>query len=122
MKLSLIAVVAFLGATAFAQPAPQGSGLGMGPGSGMGQGAGQNNSAERFGWNNKNTTGWSLMTAQERIANQTKMRAVTTYDECKILQDENHKIMAARAKEKGVVLPTPRQNGCNVMKARGFIK
>ena len=62
------------------------------------------------------------MTQEERAANQAKMRAVTTYDECKLLQDENHKTMEARAKEKGVKLPPPRQNGCNVMKARGFIK
>jgi hypothetical protein len=50
------------------------------------------------------------------------MRDVTTYDECKTLLEENHKIMEARAKEKGVKLPTPRQNGCKVMKARGLIK
>ena len=132
MKLSHFAVVAFLGAspvaTSFAQPAQPASAPKMGPGSGMGSGSGMqagpghNNKAARFGWNNNNTTGWSLMTPQERTAHQTQMRAVTTYDECKTLLEENHKIMEARAKEKGVKLPTPRQNGCEVMKTRGFIK
>ena len=88
----------------------------------MGSGSGMNNKAARFGWNNNNTTGWSLMTPQERTAHQAKMRAVTTYDECKTLLEENHKMMEVRAKEKGVKLPTPRQNGCEVMKTRGFIK
>jgi hypothetical protein len=132
MKLSHFVVVAFLSASlagaSFAQPAQPASSPRMGPGSGMGSGSGMeagpghNNKASRFGWNNKNTTGWSLMTPQERTAHQTKMRAVTTYDECKTLLEENHKMMEVRAKEKGVKLPTPRQNGCEVMKTRGFIK
>jgi hypothetical protein len=94
----------------------------MGPGTGAGPVAGGHAKAGRFAWNKSNTAGWSLMTAEERTANQTKMRAVKTYDECKALQAENHTAMEARAKEKGVALPAPRQNGCDVMKARGFIK
>jgi len=94
----------------------------MGPGAGMGPAAGNRGKAARFAWNKTNTAGWSLMTAEERTANQAKMRAVKTYDECKALQDENHKTMEARAKEKGVTLPAPRQNGCDVMKARGYFK
>jgi len=131
MKFTRIALVALLGVTlaapVFAQPGP-GAGPGMGPGSGMGPGAGTGPAAGghvkagRFAWNKSNTAGWSLMTAEERTANQTKMRAVKTYDECKVLQDENHKTMEARAKEKGVTLPAPRQNGCDRMKARGLIK
>ncbi len=62
------------------------------------------------------------MTPEEHTVHQKKMRDVTTYDECKTLLEENHKIVEARAKEKGVKLPTPRQNGCKVMKARGLIK
>jgi hypothetical protein len=69
-----------------------------------------------------NTPGWTLMTAEERAANQTKMRAVKTYDECKVVQAEQHAAMQARAKEKGVTLNTPRQNGCDRMKAKGFIQ
>lgn len=88
----------------------------------MGSGAGQGGKSAGFGWSNNNTTGWALMTPDERTAHQAKMRAVTTYDGCKTLVEENHKIMEVRAKEKGVELPTPRQNGCKVMKARGLIK
>ncbi|MFA6313908.1 MAG: hypothetical protein WC681_20720, partial [Sterolibacterium sp.] len=92
------------------------------PRSGMEAGAGGRGKAARFAWDKNNTAGWSLMTAEERAANQTKMRAVKTYDECKALQDESRKTMEARALEKGVKLPAPRQNGCDRMKARGIIK
>lgn len=104
MKLYRIATITFLGAMiaapAFASPG----------------------NAARFNWNKDNSPGWALMTTQERTEHQTKMRAVKTYDECKTLQDEHHKLMEARAKEKGVTLPAPRRNGCDVMKAKGFIK
>jgi hypothetical protein len=126
MKLTCIAGVALLSAslstTAFAQPAPQSTFAGMGSGAGMGPSAGQNSGVARFAWNKDNTTGWTLMTAEERKANQAKMRAVTSYEECKLLQEENHKTMESRAKENGVTLSATRLNGCNVMKARGFIK
>lgn len=69
-----------------------------------------------------NTPGWTLMTAEERTAHQTKMRALTTYDECKQLQTEQHQTMQTRATEKGVTLNVPRQNSCDRMKARGWIK
>ncbi|MDZ4251422.1 MAG: hypothetical protein U1A72_02475 [Sulfuritalea sp.] len=40
----------------------------------------------------------------------------------KALQTEHHQAMEVRAKEKGVTLPAPRDNGCERMKARGFVK
>lgn len=64
----------------------------------------------------------TLMTPEERIANQISMHAVKTYDECKLVQTEQRTLMEARATEKGVTLPAPRQNGCDNMKTRGFIK
>lgn len=85
----------------------------MGPG--MGKGG-------RFVWNQDYTPGWTLMAPEERTAWQLKMREVKTYDECKSVQDEHHKLMETRAREKGVKLVAPRMNGCDVMKARGFIK
>ena len=124
-KLAHIALLAVLGASiatpAFSQP---GSGQGMGPGSGMGpgQGMGQGGRAMRFNSNKDNTPGWKLMSAGERTAHRDKMRGAKTYDECKAVQDEHHKAMEARAKEKGVTLPAPRFNGCDRMKARGFFK
>jgi len=115
------AVVSF---TVLAQPGPGG---GAGPGAGpMMQGASQAGPGARgmrnMRFDKGNTPGWALMTAEERSAFQAKMHAVKTYDECKLLQTEHHAAMEARAKEKGVTLPTPRQNGCDNMKARGFIK
>lgn len=122
-KLIAIAttLAAALSASVLAQSAPAaGPGMGMGPGSGqMGPGGG---GMRGMRFDKTNTPGWTLMTAEERTANQTKMRAVKTYDECKVVQAEQHAAMEARAKEKGVTLNTPRQNGCDRMKARGFIK
>lgn len=127
--IASIALITVLGATlampVLAQPGPgMGGGPGMqnaGQGTGqMGQGMGRGGRGMRF--NQNNIQGWSLMTPEERTAHQAKMRSVKTYDECKQLQTEQRSAMEARAKEKGVTLPTPRQNGCDNMKARGFIK
>jgi hypothetical protein len=127
MKTSLpfksISLIALLGAAlcapVLAQPGPgMGAGPGMqngGPGPG---GPGMRGMRAYKG----NAPGWNLMTQEERTAYQIKMRAVKTYDECTQLQTEQHKTMEARAKEKGVTLPAPRQNRCDRMKARGLIK
>jgi len=69
-----------------------------------------------------NTSGWTLMSAQERTEHRNKMLAAKTYDECKAIQEAHHQDMEARAKEKGVTLGAPRYNACDRMKARGFIK
>jgi hypothetical protein len=73
-------------------------------------------------FNRDNTAGWSLMSAEERSAHQRKMMSAKNYDECKAMQDEQHKAMEARAREKGQALPAPRQNGCDRMQARGMFK
>lgn len=119
--LKNIALATLLGAAfttvAVAQVGP-GPGMGTGPGmQGTGPGA-----MRGMRFDKTNTPGWTLMTAQERAANQAKMRAVKTYEECKLVQTEHHAAMEARAKEKGVTLLTPRQNACDRMKARGFIQ
>ena len=88
----------------------------MGNGPGMGQGRG----TMRF--SQTNTPGWTLMTQQERADHMAKMRASKTFEECTQLQDAQHQLMQERAKEKGVTLNVPLQNGCNMMKARGFFK
>jgi hypothetical protein len=130
MTLKSITLAALLGAaltaSVMAQPGP-GMGGGMGAGAGMqGPGAGPMGPGGRgmrgMRFDKNNTPGWTLMTAEERTANQAKMRAVKTYDECKLLQAEQHTAMEARAKEKGVVLNTPGKNGCDVAKARGLIQ
>jgi len=122
MKFAHIVFAAFLGAClaapVFAQPGP-GGGPGMGPGGGPGARGG---GAMRFDFNKDNTAGWSLMNAEERRAHHDKMLAAKSYDECKAVQDEQHKLMEARAKEQGKSLRQPKQNGCDRMKARGFFK
>ncbi len=114
MKPTQIATLLFLGAaistSVFAQTAP-GPGAGMGPGGGKG-----------MNFNQDNTRGWNLMSAEERVAYRDKMTSTKTYEECKAFQDEQHKSMEVRAKEKGVSLPAPRQNVCDRMKTRGLFK
>ncbi len=129
MKLSHLALIALLGASValpvYAQPGSgPGGGPGMGPGAGTGPGPGRGHKAKgpRFQFSKDNTYGWTLMSAQERTAYRDKMLAAKTYDECKAVQDERHTLMETRAKEKGKTLPAPRQNGCDVMKARGLLK
>lgn len=70
-----------------------------------------------------NTTGWQIMTPEERTVHQNQMRSFKTYDECKAYQEEHHKQMEERAKEKGLTLPAMgARYGCDNMKARGFLK
>jgi hypothetical protein len=118
MKLKYITLIALLGAAVaaptLAQPGPGMGGMGMG---GMGPGQGS-----RFAFNKDNTTGWALMTTEERTAHRQKMWSFKTYDECKAYQDEHHKAMEAKAKEQGKTLPAPRNNACDRMKAHGVIK
>lgn len=113
-----------------AQPGPgmggMGGGMGGSPvaqktGSGMGPGAGQRG-AYGMRFSQRNTAGWTLMSAEERTAHREKMLAAKTFAECKTLQTEHHTQMEARAKEKGLTLPTPRQNVCDRMQARGLLK
>ena len=139
MNLKSITLIALLGAAlsspVWAQGGP-GAGRGMGSGPGMqnaGQGVGMGNGMKQgrgpgarggrgMRFNQDNTPGWSLMTPEERTAHQIKMREVKTYDQCKLTQTEHRTTMESRAKEKGVTLRTPRQNGCDNLKARGLIK
>lgn len=140
MTFKSITLIALLGATfampALAQGGPgMGGGMGGGPGmgGGMGRGPGMQNAGPGAGmgpggggrgmmFNQNNTRGWTLMTPEERTAFQIKMREVKTYDECKVVQADHYKVLESRAKDKGVTLQGPRQNGCDMLKARGLIK
>lgn len=127
MKLSHVALIALLGASValpvYAQPGP-GGGMGAGPGAGIGPGPGKGPAAKRprFQFDQENTFGWKLMSAEERTAHRGKMLSAKTYDECKAAQAEQHQLMAARANEKHMTLAPPRQNACDRMKARGLLK
>ena len=146
MKTSLIikrcVQAALLGAalvsTAMAQPGPgwggpgmqrgmggAGGGFGMGPGGGRGMGYGMGSGAwggRGAAGNSNMVRGWALMTPEERTAQQVKMRAVKTYDECKTVQGEHRTLMETRARDKGLTPFTPRGNPCDNLKARGLIQ
>ncbi len=116
---SRIVITALL-AACISLPALAQGGSGMGGGMGPGMGGGQGNG--RFAFDQGNTSGWSLMTAEEQQAHRQKMRNVKTFDECKARQAEHHTAMTARAQEKGQALPAPRANACERMQARGLFK
>ena len=146
MKTSLIikrcVQAALLGAalvsTAMAQPGPgwggpgmqrgmggAGGGYGMGPGGGRGMGhvMGPGAWGGRSAAGNPNMVrGRALMTPEERTAQQVKMRAVKTYDECKTVQGEHRTLLETRARDKGLTPFTPRGNPCDNLKARGMIQ
>jgi len=90
-------------------------GPGSGPGAGPGKGPG-------FSFGPGNTSGWSMMSSQERTEHRDKMLNMKTYAECKAYVAEHRKAMEARAKEKGVAAPGgPRTDMCERMKQRGRI-
>lgn len=72
--------------------------------------------------NQNNTPGWNLMTPDERSAHRDALRGFKTVDQCKAYMGRHRDDMAARAKAKGVTLPTPRRDVCERMQARGVIK
>ena len=107
-----LALVTLLG-SALAAPVMAQMGAGMGGGWGGGPGMMANQNVAR---------GWQLVTPEERTAQQIKMRAVKTYDECTAVQAEHRLTIEARAKEKGVNVLSPRGNPCDNLKARGLIQ
>jgi hypothetical protein len=113
-RIQNIALIGALGVLLALPALAQNGGMGMG--NGMGPGNAQGNAGMR----GQRQLAQSLMTPEERSAHQIKMRQLKSYDECSALQTEQHALMATRAKEKGITLPTPRKNGCDNMKARGF--
>ncbi|HEX9023835.1 MAG TPA: hypothetical protein VF799_08360 [Geobacteraceae bacterium] len=72
--------------------------------------------------NQGNTPGWQLMTPEERVEHQAKLRSFTDYNSCKEYVEVHRKKMVERAKEKGVAAPAMRRNPCDMMKARGLLK
>jgi hypothetical protein len=86
---------------------PMGGG-GYGPGYGQGKGYGPGGGAQ-------------LLTPEERAQHREKMHSFTTVEQCNAYFAEHQKLIAERAKEKGLAAPTgPRGNPCERMKARGM--
>lgn len=59
-----------------------------------------------------NTSGWNFMSPEERIQHQARIRSFKTYDECHAYQQEHHRLMENRAKEKGWQLNPGRRDVC----------
>ncbi len=59
-----------------------------------------------------NTRGWQLMTPEERIEHQAKIRSFGTYDDCRKYQVAHHQLMEERARQRGVELPRGRRDIC----------
>ncbi len=106
MKVVLIAVLfGIAAASAIAQP-----------GNSMGCMGGGHNFTTGYGPGN------TLMSKEEWVLFQQKMRGSSTYEECKSIQAENHQLMEERAKKLGKTLPSLHTNVCDCMKARGLFK
>lgn len=60
-----------------------------------------------------NTTGWHLMTPEERVAHQARIRGFTSYEACHAYRQEHHQLMVARASEKGLAAPAGRRDFCD---------
>ena len=52
--------------------------------------------------------GYRMMNDQERNEYREKMRGARSADERQVVRDEHHKLMEARARERGVTLPEQR--------------
>lgn len=59
-----------------------------------------------------NTSGWYLMSQQERIEHQTKIRSFKTLEACRAYQDEHHQLMLARAQAQGQPLRLNHRDFC----------
>jgi hypothetical protein len=64
-----------------------------------------------------NTSGWGLMTKEERMEHQDKMSAMQNHGECTAYIEQHHVMMVERAKEKGRPMPgKPKRDACAGMK------
>ncbi|WP_322515673.1 hypothetical protein SR870_22285 [Rhodopseudomonas palustris] len=63
-----------------------------------------------------NTRGWMLMSPQERIAHQARVRGFTDYDSCEAYRAEHHALMVQRARERGLDLPGGHWDFCSRLK------
>lgn len=59
-----------------------------------------------------NTSGWHLMSQQERIEHQAKIRSFKTLEACRAYQAEHHQLMLMRAQAQGLPLRPNRHDFC----------
>ncbi len=70
----------------------------------------------------QNIPGWRLMTPDERIEHQRRMRGFKSYPQCLSYQAEHHTRMLKRAQQAGVSLLPRRQSGCDQLRKKGYLK
>ncbi|MGX7742255.1 hypothetical protein [Rhodopseudomonas parapalustris] len=77
------------------------------------------NSAAAAPWraSETNTRGWMLMSPQERIEHQARVRNFTDYSACETYRAEHHALMVQRARERGLDLPGSGRDFCDHLKA-----
>lgn len=63
-----------------------------------------------------NTRGWQLMTPEERIEHQTRIRGFTSLEECRSYQVSHHQLMEERARQRGMDLPGGGRDICEHLK------
>lgn len=59
-----------------------------------------------------NTSGWHLMSQQERIEHQSKIRSFKTLETCRAYQAEHHQLMLTRAQAQGLPLSPNKRDFC----------
>jgi len=64
-----------------------------------------------------NTRGWQLMTPEERIDHQARIRGFRTLEECRAYQLAHHRLMEQRAKDRDLPMPAGRRDICDHLKA-----
>lgn len=67
--------------------------------------------------NASNTPGWQLMTPQERLEHQARVRGFTNYDECRAYQLRHHQLMEERAMQHHLALAGEGRDFCARLKA-----
>lgn len=76
------------------------------------------NASARGPWraSEANTRGWQLMTPDERVEHQSRIRSFSTLDECRSYQFSHHQLMEERARQRGMALPGSGQDICEHLK------
>lgn len=63
-----------------------------------------------------NTRGWQLMSPEERIEHQAKIRSFTKLEECRSYQVSHHQLMEERAQQRGLALAGSGRDICDHLK------
>ena len=67
--------------------------------------------------NGENTRGWQLMSPEERIEHQAKVRGFTRYEDCRAYQIEHHRLMTERAAQAGLELTEGGRDFCGHLRS-----